>query len=197
MWERHYCFLCTHTHTHIQTYTHSQDDFSDYAQQCGAQTKNSITMHPLITCCSQGCSLSLSLTGSSGRGVGLWPLSQLSLGSLFQLLQLHTVPNHNPTSRTTACVLTSLSRRPRTSSSDQNPAETSPTDTLTSLCGSCSSQALWVLWVLELDIFMTCYATRMFGGTHRKKQDLSKGLFTLNNTANISEWNILQSDVWT
>lgn len=49
----------------------------------------------------------------------LWQFSQLSLGSLFQLLQIHTVPNLNPTSLTTACVLTSLSRRPRTGSSDQ------------------------------------------------------------------------------
>lgn len=143
---------CAHCYTH--THTQIQDDFGDYAQQCGSERENSITMHPLITCCSPGRPLSLSFTASSWGGGGLWPLSQHSLGNLFQLLQLHTLPNLNPTSLTTAaaCVLSSLSRRPRTGSSEQhirNAAETSQrrpltrrrTD-MTSLCGSCSSQGL-------------------------------------------------------
>lgn len=51
-------------HTVIQR----QDDFGDYVQQCGTQRENSITVRPLIICCTQGRPLSPSLAESFGGG---------------------------------------------------------------------------------------------------------------------------------
>lgn len=128
--------------------------------------RKSITIHPLITCCSQGRALSLCLWVLWGEV--LWLLSQISLGSLFQLLpeQRHGPKPQTPASLTTAaaCVLTSESRRPRKGSSDQHirtPAETSQSRQLTRWCLSVkvvvlSSEALWVL---DLEIFVSCYET--------------------------------------
>lgn len=98
---------CAHTHRHkmMLVTTHNNVTHRKREQHHNASTNNMLQL---------GSSL-ISVSRCVLQGGGLWRLSQLSLGSLIQLLQLHINPNLNPTSLTAACVLTSVSRRPRSS----------------------------------------------------------------------------------